>query len=1055
MFQKDTLRLIKKTGKRFFSLVCIVFIGVAFMMGLLSTAVIMRTSVDRYDDQLSLHDIQLYSSYGFCEEDIEVIRKAEGLSAVYPSKTFDCFSRIGDGGASVTRVRELQSDTNQFELVSGRLPEKPDEALALSGRYRIGDVITLYLEDDDLSETLSCTEYTVTGTVKTSEYISKFLSTSNLGSRDLDTVVYIDNENFIGEYYTTVYTTVAGAKNLLSFSQEYEDLIADETQELELLAGDQQDYNKDKILAEALAEIEDGEKTLEEEREKGQAELDKAKRLLEESNIQLVASQMTIDTNKATLKAGEEKIKASEKLLAESKKQVDEAIKTVEKESGSSFDETYASMQAAYFAYTELNTVKDLVAGMDMQAIEDYLESLSPQSRIILDGILTEVASPEDVAQQLQMALDAIDESAGGSVADTYIQLTALKDGRDQVEKGYADLESGKAELESGKAQLEAAQKQVDAGRKAYEKGLKDYEEGILTFRDEIEKAENDIKKARQEVEDLPSAAWMILDRNSHYSSYMFKNTANQMNSIGVVMPLLFFLVAALVCLTTMTRLIDEQRGQIGIFMALGFSRAQIMGKYITYAFLASTIGAFFGIFAGMAMFPTVIYKTWRLMYNLPAMKMLFPPDKLAISFFAFAILMMGVTARVVNKSLKEVPAQLMRPKAPKNAKKIFLEKIKWLWNSLSFTSKITARNLIRYKGRFFMTVIGVAGCTSLLVLGFGIKDSIGDIVNVQFRDFFKYNYTVNLRNDHELDEIMADIEDDLNNTEMVSYKSYMTTVTADSKEATLTAIVVDPRQADDILGLFDENSGESLRLDNSGVIISKKFAKNNNIKVGDIISFNSSGGLHAQAEVTGICKMYFQHYLFISPKLYKNLFDEEIHANAIGVINTGDTAELKKLPEKYESAASVTNFDAFIDQFNTMIGALDIIIGVIIITAGSLALVVLINLTQVNISERVREIATLKVLGFNNKEVNGYIFKEILLLTLIGGVIGMPLGKVELKFVMSVIDMEMIVFPTDIKLPSYLISYAITLIFTGLVLLFTRKPLRKIEMVESLKSVE
>jgi len=505
--------------------------------------------------------------------------------------------------------------------------------------------------------------------------------------------------------------------------------------------------------------------------------------------------------------------------------------------------------------------------------------------------------------------------------------------------------------------------------------------------------------------------------------------------------------------MTTMTRLIDEERGQIGIFRALGFSNIQIIGKYCFYAFSASIIGGVIGIFLGQVIFPTVIYETWRLMYNLPSFKLVYPAWVVILCLISFSFLMMLISTIVLHKQLKEVPASLLRPKAPKSAKKIILEKISLIWDKLSFTSKITARNIFRYKSRFFMTLIGVAGCTGLLIIGWGVKDSISNIVEIQFGDIFNYDYQVYVENDHNIDESIDTLLTDLDNEIAVPYMSYTTKGYFEDEEETATAIVINNRDGLGIFNLREKDHKTSIRLDNSGIVVSEKYAKNNNIKIGDYITIESENGLKATAKVENICEMYFQHYIFISDSYYESIFDEAVNYNIIAVKSSNENFldEAKSISD----FVSVTDFSSMISQFETMIEALDLIILVIIITAGSLAFVVIINLTQVNISERAREIATLKVLGFHNTEVNNYIFKEIIILTILGGITGLPLGVLEHHFITNVINMDMVMFSMKISVFTYIYAFSITLIFTFIVMLFMRKPLRKIDMIESLKSVE
>lgn len=1117
MFRKDTIRLIKRTFKRFFTLVSIVFIGVAFMMGLFSASPILRDSIEDYYDDTNLHDIQIYSSYGFCDEDIKVIKETDGIKDVYASKFKDVYAQSDkDSTEKVIRLRELNSDVNKYTLKQGRLPSKDNEVLALErDSYNIGDIITVYLNDDDIEDYVSVTELTVVGIVDSSEYMSKFLSTSLLDNKDLEGVLYLRNNCFISKYYTTVYCTVDEAIDLNSFKDDYQTLVDDEKEEVQFVASKQQDYLKAELLQDYQKEIDDGYKTLNEEKQKGQQQLDDAKQQLDEALIKLIVGETQIQTNEATLKTSEETLATNEKLYNESLQEVNSAISQIEQQQGKSFDEVYQQMKLTYQTYKMLEQLKDSYSSQDnIDKLKKQNESLqneidqhkldieSKQLEIEeIDKKISETTDPDlliqlqqqkteleqeitqlqlqiqvketaikaneqliaqlenmddsQYQQMIQSLLDQMDEAANGSVEQSYLQLTKLYQAREQLASAKEQIDSGKAQIESGKKQLEEAKKSLESGRKEYEDGLKQYNQGVIDFNKQIEDAQNKLKLAQQQLDELPSATWTILDRDSHYSSYMFRGTVDQMKAIGLTLPMMFFLVAALVCMTTMTRLVDEQRGQIGVFRALGFSKKQIIAKYVVYAFSASIIGAFFGLFAGMALFPTVIYEAWKLLYYSPDMKMYFPIVALLVSVGSFSLLMMLVTAIVVNNSLKEAPSQLLRPKAPKNAKKVFLEHIGIIWNNLSFTGKITARNLIRYKSRFFMTVIGVAGCTGLLVLGFGIKDSISDIVNVQYGDFFNYNCNIYLENDDTVDNIITALEDDLDNEQVAPIMSYSSKVYLDNDEDTINVEVINPRKCTEVFNLYDKNTSEKLKLNNKGVIISEKFASNNNLKVGDSITIESSKGIKAEVKIEGICKMYFQHYLYISEELYQQLFDEAIHYTMIAVRNTDGHQQLAIDLADQENITSITDFTAFTDQFNTMIEALNVIIAVVIITAGSLAFVVLINLTQVNLSERMREIATLKVLGFRNREVNSYLFKEIILLTIIGGLLGLPLGKVEEAYVMDIINMEMVMFPHSIKLASYVISFAITFVFTIIVLQLTKKPLRDIQMVESLKSVE
>lgn len=1099
MFNLDTFRLIKKTFNRFFTIVMIVLIGVAFMMGLMSCEYVMQKSVDDYNDEYNLQDLQLYSVYGFDEDDIIAIKQQEGVKDVFASKMIDSYARIKEKDGIVVHLREYISDVNRFKLIEGHMPFNNSQVLMLKGTsgssaYGIGDTVELY-SDDGFTDQLRVTNFTIVGLVESPEYLAKFAGTSNLDNLDIDLVLYGNNDNFIADYYTSVYLTLEDGADFMGFSDEYDEYVLNYQEDLAYFAAKQQVYRKDKLLLEYTEEIEAGEKELAEQKKSGEEELEAAKKKLDDAQIELIASQMLINSNEETIKSNKKKLDAAKALLDENAKTVNAAIAEVEQQSGQSFESAYQSCESAYFSYlilesqlnqgsiidtdaylqnmidsnnerigeidAEIAQIDEKLANgegnaldLAQQRAELSAEKIDLQNRNLVLEDMKSQTNPADTEAAIRDILDQMDAQANGSVKDTYYNMKKLKEGKEQLDEGYAQLESGLQQLKEGEIALEEAKKQLANGQYQYKKGLTDYQEGLLTFNKEIEKAENDIRLAYQKLNELPDAQWLILDRSMQYSSMMYKSNSQQMGAIGLSIPLLFYLVAALVCMTTMTRLIDEQRSQIGIYCALGFSKRQVIGKYCLYGLLACLGGSLFGIPLGYFIFPTVVYSTWRLMYNLPPMSVAISLQTLLICVFAFSVLVVFVTFLVVNNSLKEMPASLMRPKAPKEAKKIFLEKIDFFWKRLSFTGKITARNLIRYKMRFFMTVIGVAGCTSLLVIGFGIRDSISDVVNIQYGELFAYNYNVTLSSDENLEDILSILEGDFANETVAPYMTYTSKAYFSKDEPTMTVQVFDARGANSALNLRDADGGEKLKLSNNGVIVSQKFAKNNNLKAGDYFTIESKNGIKAELKVEAVCEWYFQHYIFMADSYYEAVFDEAIHENAIAV-KSDDSLLLKESLSNQDTVQSVMDFSSFIEQFNTMISALNFIIAVIILTAGSLAFVVLINLTQVNISERMREIATLKVLGFRDGEVNSYLFKEIILLTIIGGILGLPLGYLEERMIMSTISMDMIMFGTHIKAYSYLFSFAITLIFTWIVLWQTRKPLRQIAMVESLKSVE
>lgn len=1095
MFHKDTLRLIKKTIRRFFTIFLMVFIGVAFMVGVLSTHSIMKKSVDIYFDEYNFMDVQLYSSYGFDEEDVETIRNANVVEDVFATKFVDVYGEQKEN-IFVTRVQELDTNVNQFELLSGRLPKNDQEAVTLGSSsfgvvYEEGEVVRLYLEEGDVKDSLKYEEYTIVGTVRTGQYMASTKEPSSLENLTLEAVIFVDNEDFLADCYTSMYITLEGAKELVSFTDDYIEHVEHQLDELQKVIDEQQNHRKDDILQDALKEIEKGEKELEKQSNQAIKQLNQAKKQLSDAKKQLEKGEKEIKDNEKKLEDGLKEIEENVIKLQEGQKQLEEAKKLVEQQSGKSFDETVKQAKTLYDIYVGVEeiiaktdgslTVNEQInknlqeiveceaenAQYELQKIQMKLEGASDteiagvQAKIDLNKIKIKglqsdnnflkliVVSYEN--SSLKGILKLLDSFAEGGVKESYQGLQQIIDGEKEIANGLAQIDSARKEIEVGKAQLEKGKLDIALGWIEYYKGVEEVEKNEILLQEKLEDAKIELNKAKQELEELPDAKWMVLDRESHYSSAMYAGSASQMKTIGQIVPLLFFLVAALVCMTTMMRLIDEERSQMGIFSALGFSKGKIISKYVIYAFIASVLGSLLGVFAGIPIFPNVIYWAWKLMYDTPEVYLYLPLEAALLGTLSFTILMMVVSYFVARKSLRQMPSQLMRPKAPKNTKKVFLENIPFIWNRLNFTSKVTARNLIRYKSRFFMTVIGVAGCTSLLVLGFGIKDSIAQVIGVQYSEIMLHDRVVVVEDYKQTPDVMEILEADKQNKLVAPYMNYSSKVYLTDEEKTIDVYVLDDAY-DDIVCLRKRNSKALLSVDD-GVVITEKFAKNHGLSVGDSLKIESMNGYKATVEITGICEMYFQHYLFMSNEYYQEMFDEPIRQDRIAVYT-----EHEDFTDSVSEVAGIKNildFSEAKNSFTSMIEALDLIVVVILLAAGSLAFVVLMNLSEVNISERMREIATLKVLGFNDKEVNSYIFKEILLLSLIGATVGMPLGKLELILVMNIIDMDMVMFGTAIEPLSYVYGFVITMVFAVLVLFFMRGSLRKVQMVESLKSVE
>lgn len=589
------------------------------------------------------------------------------------------------------------------------------------------------------------------------------------------------------------------------------------------------------------------------------------------------------------------------------------------------------------------------------------------------------------------------------------------------------------------------------------------YEKAVAQFDFDAVNAEYD-KKMNETLADSDSWEWYVLTRESSYSFRDYESSANRMKAIATVFPLFFIIVAGLVCLTTMTRMVEEERGLIGTYKALGYGKATIALKYVIYAFLASLTGAVIGCAAGLRLFPYIIYESWNIIYQMPAIKYASHTILSVVAVASLILVTLIATLYSCYNELSEVPSALMRPKAPKNGKKILLEHT-FIWKHLSFTKKVTMRNIFLYKKRFFMTVIGIAGCGALITAGFGIKDSVQSIIDNQYGQIIHYDNILEFNKNADSDA-RNNLSDKISSDEY--YKSSLMdyAYTAEVKipgsaddYSTEITVVNDTSAYMDYVTFRTRRSKKTIELDDSGVIISEKLAKDLNVKAGDNVLIHDEDNKQATVKISGIMEMYINNYIFMTSEYYSQVFGYTPDNNRILGILTSDGDDIQSvIGDRYltdNNVKSLTFVKANITRFENMIQSLDLVTWVLIISAGMLAFVVLYNLTNVNISERIREIATIKVLGFYDREVGEYVYRENIILTLIGGVFGLLLGMALHAYIMTTIELDGVMFGTKINISSFLISYGITILFSLLINIFMYPSLKKIPMVESLKSVE
>ncbi|NLY44546.1 MAG: ABC transporter permease [Tissierella sp.] len=609
------------------------------------------------------------------------------------------------------------------------------------------------------------------------------------------------------------------------------------------------------------------------------------------------------------------------------------------------------------------------------------------------------------------------------------------------------------------------AEKDLAQGQRDYNEGLAELRDGEREYLDAKEDVEEELAEAyaelmdaEEEIKKLEVPKWYVLDRNSNISFVSFELNSEKVSAVAKVFPIFFYMIAALVTLTTMTRMIEEERTQIGTLKALGYSKMTITAKYIVYCGLASFLGSAGGLFVGFKLIPYIIWNAYGVLFHLPDFIAAYN-TRIGLIASGLAILStLGATIYACNDALKEKPATLMLPRAPKAGKRIMLERIKFIWSRLSFNHKATARNLFRYKKHFFMTVIGISGCTALLVTGFGLRDSIGELATTQFNEIFKYELEIEVDNGW---------KDDTAFNEMLEDKSFIDSSIAvyshkgdvsfkDEKEEVIIR-ATNLEELGEFIEFKDRASNEKLMVNKESIFITEKLSEVLELDVGDEFQLTNSDEKVAEFIVTGITENYAGNYVYMDEELFISSFNVVEEENFILAKPVDIGTEFEDIiTEKMLSNEKVLN-STFVSQtkstFDNLLAAIDYIIVFIIVSSGALAFIVLYNLTNININERNKELATLKVLGYYEEEVSTYIFRETRILTFIGMLVGLGLGNLLHAFVIITVESPSFMFGRDIKLFSYLISGLITIIFSVIVNLFMKKKLANIKMVDSMKA--
>ena len=1096
---KDFYMEIRKSPGRFLSILFIVALGVAFFSGIRASEPDMRLTGDTYFDESNLIDIKALSTYGVTQDDVDAILKIDGVEHAEGAYSAD-FMQIVDKKQKVLHVISLQDEMNQVKLSDGRMPQKAGECLAdQDAGYKVGDTIKLRSgTSDEVIDTLTTDTLKVVGLCSSPMYISYGRGSATIGTGTISAFVMVPEETFDMDVYTEVYVQVKGAKNEVAFTDGYDKKVEKVLDQIEDITDERAEIRKQELVNEAQEKIDEAREELEQGRADAASELADAAAKIADAEEQLTSGKAQITSGKKQIASAKNTLSKKESELEQAQNQYNAGLAQLQ-EGEAQYEAGLAQYEAAKpeaeakiqtgreeiekkkqelaAAPAKLELLKQSVAELEQKQTEGSIteeeaatlkelkENKIPQLEYFIANGEQLIASGE---AELDAAQKQLDDTAA-TLAQTKSELDAAKASLNGVPQ---QLASGKAQIQSGWAEIRKQEKKLEEGAaeiaeneaKVAEAKI-EYTNGEEEAAQKIAEGEQKIADAEAKVQDIEKPTWYVYDRDTltEYSGY--GENAERLGAIGRVFPVLFFLVAALISLTSMTRMVEEQRTAIGTMKALGYSKMSIAKKYLGYALIATAGGSVLGVLIGEKILPYIIVYAYGILYQ--HITHILVPYQWIYAWMAAAaaiVCTMAATFFACYKELVAQPAVLMRPPAPKNGQRVLLERIKFIWKHLSFTWKSCIRNLTRYKKRFFMTVFGIGGCMGLMLVGYGIKDSCYEIAELQFRDIQMYDGSVYLKEDisdetrQNLLDYMKD-DSDIRHYMQTSMKN-VTLVNGKNKRDTYQVVFSEPKDVKDYFDFHDRKSKEEYTLDDEGVIISEKTGKLLNAKAGDTIEIKDEESGNKKVKIAHICENYMGHYIFFTPSYYEKVYGENSEYNSIFFAGQkGDTQEdYNKIGEDIltqDGALSVSYMRDIEKQLDDMLKSLNLVIVVLIISAGMLAFVVLYNLNTVNITERQRELATLKVLGFYDLEVAEHVYRENVLLTFIGAAVGVVLGKFLHTFIIDTVEVDTAMFGRNINFSSYMYSLLFTILFSLIVNGIMYFKLKKIDMVESLKSIE
>lgn len=1091
-FYSDVWRTVVKSRKRFVSILVICALGVTMVTGLRASCVDLRQTADAFYDAQQLYDLKVQSTLGLTADDVAALSAVDGVERAEGAWEETTYTELGDARASVDVKALSETGMNQPVVHDGRLPERAGE-VAVTSQYlkdsgaALGDVINLDAARDD-AEVFELVPYTIVGVVTDpAEMTNPDGSIAIRAAASSDYFFFVTPDAVTSDVFTAIYVQVAGADGELCYSDGYAAKVDAVANRVEALRVEREQARTSQVRDEALDVIADKEAEADRQFADAQAQLDDAQAQIDDGWAEIERSRAELADGQAQIDDGAAQLDAQASQLADGQAQIQAAydeiadgqaliaqkrdeLAAAKAQIDAGLDQIADGQAQVEAGYAQARAQRDdAIAQADAALAAGHMAQDEHDAAIaqIEQGYAEGVAELDAQADRLAASKAELDARAA-QVADGVAQLNDQADqlaaGKQQLDDQAAQLASGASQLDAARGALESSRAELADGRSQLASGIADLESGQseldanrTDFEASRDEARQQFADARAEVDDIADARWYVQDRSSNTAYASVESDAGSIEAIGFVFPVVFIVVAVLIGLTAITRMVEEERGLIGTYKSLGYPNAAILSKYFVYALAACVIGGVVGELCGFVAFPSILFAVFEVMYSFDSYQLVFDAPYGIGSLVLFIAGIAGAAVVACRSELRQTPAALMRPKPPRSGSRIFLERIGFVWRRMTFLNKVTARNVFRYKKRFFMTVFGIAGCMALLVCGFAIRDTVTDLSAKQYGEINRCDLLVAV-DESSFDELSADLRADGQVASAQGIAVDNVTLSAnDDQEALQLYVVPDGAPISDYVNLRSA-PGEPVALPDDGLLLTRNAAEMLGVGAGDEVRMKTSAMDEAAVPVSCVIDGYLGNACYLDENAYARLFDEAASDNAFYVNLADDVTDQAAVGQELaqvDGVRTVSSTQQMIDEFSQAFQLINTIVYVIIVLAAALAFVVLFTLSTTNISERVRELATIKVLGFRRGEVNRYVNKETILLTGVGILLGLPAGYAFSHSLTYVLKMPSIYFAVHIEPVSFVFAAALTLFFAFVVALLSNRALAKIDMIEALKSVE